>query len=85
MCVLFEQQAFNATVQHMDVCIILPDFSGFIVSVKLLGRLGAFRESCHKHILLCVYIYIERERDRKKERKKKRKKEKKKEKTKIGR
>jgi hypothetical protein len=76
MCVLFEQQTFNATVQHMDVCVILPVFSGFIVSVKLLKRLGAFRESCHKHILLCVYIYIER--DRKKERNKERKKERKK-------
>ena len=71
MCVLFEQQAFNATVQHMDVCVILPVLSGFIVSVKLLKRLGAFGESCHKHILLCIYIYVEIERQKEKKQRKK--------------
>ena len=44
--VLFKQQAFNATVQHVDVCVILPAFCGFMVSGKLLKQLGAFRASC---------------------------------------
>ena len=44
--VLFKQQAFNATVQHVDVCVILPAFCGFMVSGELLQQLGAFRASC---------------------------------------
>ena len=44
--VLFKQQAFNATVQHVDVCVILPAFCGFMVSGELLKQLGAFRASC---------------------------------------
>ena len=40
--------AFNATspVQHVDVCVILPAFCGFMVSGELLQQLGAFRASC---------------------------------------
>ena len=33
-------------VQHVDVCVILPAFCGFMVSGKLLKQLGAFRASC---------------------------------------
>ena len=42
----FKQQAFNATVQHVDVCVILLGFCGFIFSGELLKQLGAFRASC---------------------------------------
>ena len=41
-----KQQAFNATVQHVDICVILPAFCGFMVSGELLEQLGAFRASC---------------------------------------
>ena len=34
------------SVQHVDVCVILPPFCGFIVSGKLLKQLGAFRAAC---------------------------------------
>ena len=38
--------SFNATVQHVDVCVILPAFCGFMFSGELLKQLGAFRASC---------------------------------------
>ena len=34
------------SVQHVDVCVILPAFCGFMVSGELLEQLGAFRASC---------------------------------------
>ena len=36
----------SSTVQHIDVCVILLPFCGFIVSGELLKQLGAFRASC---------------------------------------
>ena len=45
-CVLFKQQAFNATVQHVDVCVILLALCGFMVPGELLKQLGAFGASC---------------------------------------
>ena len=34
------------SVQHVDICVILPAFCGFMVSGELLEQLGAFRASC---------------------------------------
>ena len=41
-----DSQRRSSPVQHMDVCVILPAFFGFIVSGELLKQLGAFRASC---------------------------------------
>ena len=41
-----DSQRRSSPVQHVDVCVILPAFCGFMVSGKLLKQLGAFRASC---------------------------------------
>ena len=41
-----DSQRRSSPVQHVDVCVILPAFCGFMVSGELLKQLGAFRASC---------------------------------------
>ena len=41
-----DSQRRSSPVQHVDVCVILPAFCGFMVSGKLLKQLGTFRASC---------------------------------------
>ena len=40
-----DSKKWSSPVQHVDVCVILPAFCGFIVSAELLKQLGAFRAS----------------------------------------
>ena len=37
---------WSSPVQHVDVCVILPAFCGFMFSSDFLKQLGAFRASC---------------------------------------
>ena len=41
-----DSQRRSSPVQHVDVCVILPAFCGFMFSGELLKQLGAFRASC---------------------------------------
>ena len=41
-----DSKKWSSPVQHVDVCVILPAFCGFMVSGELLKQLGAFRASC---------------------------------------
>ena len=41
-----DSKKWSSPVQHVDVCVILPAFCGFMVSGELLQQLGAFRASC---------------------------------------
>ena len=41
-----DSKKWSSPVQHVDVCVILPAFCGFMVSGELLKQLGVFRASC---------------------------------------
>ena len=43
---VLDSKKWSSPVQHVDVCVILPAFCGFMVSGELLKQLGAFRVSC---------------------------------------